>query len=169
MRNKLISILLVGALALSIAGCSKTEQSKKDLTIKDVANSKTQEEADKKIEAIKEQQKNDKADILLADTENVTIKCKGKGKSAFGGIYITLEVVNKTDKDILVAVDKCSNNGAMVNATYGQTITAKLKSESDLNVMDNSITEVKDFKGVFKIYEDASGKPIEGNIDFNIK
>ena len=83
--------------------------------------------------------------------------------------YLTLEIVNKTDKDILVGVDKCSNDGTMVSALFGQTITANLKSESDLSVMDDSLTEVKNFKGVFNVMDDSTGEMIEDNIEFSIE
>ena len=147
--KKIFSIMLCLIFSLSLVACSKEE--KKDTTMKDVTNAETSKEKEEKLEEIREQQKDDKCDIVLADTENVTITCKGKGKSAFGGIYITLEVVNKTDKDILVGVDKCSNDGTMVNALFSKSISAKMKSESDLSVMDNKLEEVKNFKGMFRV------------------
>lgn len=165
--KKIISGVLCLIFSLSLVACG-TEK-KEDTSIKDVVNAESPKEAEKKLDEIREQQKDDKVDILLADTDNVTITCKGKGKSAFGGIYITLEVVNKTDKDILVGVDKCSNDGAMVDALFGETITAKLKSESDLSVMDNNLTEVKNFKGTFRIMDDSTGEMIEDNIEFSIE
>lgn len=165
--KKIISILFCLIFSLGLMSCGQKED--KDLTIKDVVNSEDSKEAAEKLEQIRESQKDNECNILLADTENVTITCKGKGKSAFGGIYITLEIVNKTDKDILVGVDKCSNDGTMVNALFGQTIIAKLKSESDLSVMDNDLTEVKNFKGVFTVMDDATGETIEDNIEFSIE
>ena len=165
--KKIISCMCCILLLLGLTACGKEE--KKDTSIKDVVNSESSEEANKKLEDIKEQQKDDKCNIVLADTNNVTITCKGKGKSAFGGIYITLEIVNKTDQDILVGVDKCSNSGTMVNALFGETITAKLKSESDLSVMDNKLTQVKDFKGIFRVTNDSTGETIEDNIEFKIE
>lgn len=165
--KKIIVTLFCLIFSLSLVACG-TEK-KEDTSLKDVVNAESPEEANKKLEEIKEQQKDDKANILLADTDNVTITCKGKGKSAFGGIYITLEIVNKTDKDILVGVDKCSNDGVMVNALFGQTITANLKSESDLSVLDDSLTEVKNFKGTFHVMNDSNGEMIEDNIEFSIE
>lgn len=165
--KKVLSLLLCLSLSISLFACGKEEE--KDTTINDVVNSKNADEAKEKIEDIKEEQKDDKCDIVLADTDNVKITCKGKGKSAFGGIYITLEVVNKIDKDILVGVDKCSNDGTMVEPLFGETITAKLKSESDLSVMDNDLTEVKNFKGEFHIFDDSTGEMIEDNIEFSIE
>ncbi|GAA0774606.1 hypothetical protein GCM10008908_24740 [Clostridium subterminale] len=164
--KKIFTILLCLTLSLSLVACGKEE--KKDKTIKDVANAETSKEKEETLEEIREQQKDDKCDIVLADTDNVTITCKGKGKSAFGGIYITLEVVNKTDKDILVGTDKCSNDGTMVDDLFSETITAKMKSESDLSVMDNNITEVKNFKGTFLVMDDSTGETIE-NIEFSIE
>lgn len=165
--KKIISILFCLVFSLGLISCGEKEE--KDLSIKDVVNAESAEEANEKLEEIRESQEDDKCDILLADTENVTITCKGKGKSAFGGIYITLEIINKTDKDILVGVDKCSNDGTMVNALFGQTITANLKSESDLSVMDDNLTEVKNFKGVFNVMDDSTGEMIEDNIEFSIE
>jgi len=165
--RKIFSILLCLILSFSFVACGKEE--KKDTSIKDVVNAESPKEANEKLEDIKEQQKDDKCNILLADTENVTITCKGKGKSAFGGIYITLEVINKTDKDILVGVEKCSNDGTMVDALYGETITAKMKSESDLSVMDNKLTEVKNFKGTFRVMNDSTAETIEKDIEFSIE
>lgn len=166
---KKISVILFSLiLSLSLMACGK-EDKKDDTTLNDVINSETPDEANDKLDDIREQQKDNECDILLADTENVTITCKGKGKSAFGGIYITLEIVNKTEKDILVGVEKCSNDGTMVNALFGETITAKLKSESDLSVMDNNLTEVKNFKGTFNIMDDSTGEMIDDNIEFNIE
>ena len=165
--KKNISILFCLIFSLSLISCGEKEG--KDLSIKDVINAESAEEANESLEEIRESQKDDKCNILLADTENVTITCKGKGKSAFGGIYITLEIVNKTDKDILVGVDKCSNDGTMVNALFGQTITANLKSESDLSVMDDNLTEVKSFKGAFNVMNDSTGEMIEDNIEFSIE
>lgn len=164
--KKIISILCCAILSLGLISCG---EKKENASIKDVVNSGSAEEANEKLEQIKDEQKNNECNILLADTDNVTITCKGKGKSAFGGIYITLEIVNKTDKDILVGVDKCSNDGAMVNALFGQTITANLKSESDLSVMDDNLTEVKNFKGVFNVMDDSTGEMIEDNIKFSIE
>lgn len=164
--KKIISILCCAILSLGLISCG---EKKENASIKDVVNSGSAEEANEKLEQIKDEQKNNECNILLADTDNVTITCKGKGKSAFGGIYITLEIVNKTDKDILVGVDKCSNDGAMVNALFGQTITANLKSESDLSVMDDNLTEVKNFKGVFNVMDDSTGEMIEDNIEFSIE
>lgn len=164
--KKIISILCCAILSLGLISCG---EKKENASIKDVVNSGSAEEANEKLEQIKDEQKNNECNILLADTDNVTITCKGKGKSAFGGIYITLEIVNKTDKDILVGVDKCSNDGAMVNALFGQTITANLKSESDLSVMDDNLTEVKNFKGVFNVMDDSTREMIEDNIEFSIE
>lgn len=165
--KKIIIILLCAVLSLGLISCSK--DGKEDTTIKDVINSESADEANDKLDEIREQQKDDKVDILLADTENVTITCKGKGKSAFGGIYITLEVINKTDKDILVGVDKCSNDGVMVDALFGEIITANLKSESDISVMDNNLTEVKNFKGTFNVMDNDTFETIEGDIEFSIE
>jgi mannitol-specific phosphotransferase system IIBC component len=165
--KKIFSIALCLVLTLSLVACGKGE--KKDTTLEDVANAKTSKEKEKKLDEIKEQQKDDKCNIVLADTENVTITCKGKGKSAFGGIYITVEIVNKTDTDILVGVDKCSNDGTMVDAIFGKTITAKMKGESDLSVMDKDLTEVKNFKGTFRVMDDSTGEMIEDNIEFSIE
>lgn len=165
--KKLIIALLCLMLPIGLISCGK--EPKDDTNLNDVLNSENPEEAEKKLDEIREQQKDDKVDILLADTDNVTITCKGKGESAFGGIYITLEVVNKTDKDILVGVDKTSNNGVMVDALFGKTITANLKSESDLSVLDKEITDVKDFKGIFRVMNDSTGEMIEDNIEFSIE
>ncbi|MDU1279220.1 MAG: hypothetical protein E6960_12150 [Clostridium sp.] len=165
--KKIIITLFCLIFSLSLVSCGN--KGKEDTSIKDVVNAESPEEAGKKLDEIREQQKDDKVDILLADTDNVTITCKGKGKSAFGGIYITLEIVNKTDKDILVGVDKTSNDGVMVNALFGQTITANLKSESDLSVMDDNLTEVKNFKGAFHVMNDSTGEMIEDNIEFSIE
>jgi mannitol-specific phosphotransferase system IIBC component len=165
--KRIFSILLCLMFSFSLVACGKEE--KKDTTIKDVANAETSKEKEKKLEEIREEQKDDKCDLLLVDTDNVTITCKGKGKSAFGGIYITLEIVNKTDKDILVGVDKCSNDGTMADALFGETITAKMKSESDLSVMDKNLTEVKNFKGTFRVMNDSTGEMIEENIEFSIE
>ena len=164
--KKIIIAILIGS-AFIFTGCGNSEVKNNDTTLKDVADSKTTEEANEKLEEIKEQQKDDKCDIKLADTDNVTITCKGKGKSAFGGIYITLEVVNKTDKDIMVGVDKCSNDGTMVNPLYGKTITAGMKAESDISVLDKNLTEVKNFQGTFNVWEDDNPTLIE-SIDFKI-
>lgn len=165
--KKIISILFCLIFSVGLMSCG--QEDKKDISIKDVVNSENAEEANEKLEEIRESQEDDKCDILLADTDNVTITCKGKGKSAFGGIYITLEIINKTDRDILVGVDNCSNDGTMVNALFGQTITANLKSESDLSVLDDTLTEVKNFKGVFNIMDDSTGEMIEDNIEFSIE
>lgn len=153
--KKIISILCCGILALGLISCG---EKKEDSSV-----------ASGKLDEIREEQKNNECNIVLADTENVTITCKGKGKSAFGGIYITLEIINKTDKDILVGIDKCSNDGVMVDALFGETITANAKSESDLSVMDESLTEVKNFKGIFNVRNDSNGDMIEGNIEFSIE
>lgn len=165
--KKIISIMFCLIFSLPLISCG--EKANNDTSIKDVINAENADKANEKLDEIREQQKDDKVDILLVDTENITITCKGKGKSAFGGIYITLEIVNKTDKDILVGVDKCSNDGVMVNALFGQTITANLKSESDLSVMDYDLTEVKNFKGTFNVMDDATGEIIEDNIEFTIE
>lgn len=165
--KKIISILFCLIFSLGLISCDQKE--KKDTSIKDVVNAESTEEANEKLDEIKEEQKDNECNILLADTENITITCKGKGKSAFGGIYITLEIINKTDKDILVGVDKTSNDGTMVDALFGQTITANLKSESDLSVMDNNLTEVKNFNGIFNVMDDSTGEMIEGNIEFSIE
>lgn len=165
--KKIVATLFCLIFSLSLVSCGA--EKKGDTSIKDVINAENSKEANEKLEEIKEQQKNDKVDILLVDTDNVTITCKGKGKSAFGGIYITLEIINKTDKDILVGVDKTSNDGVMVDALFGETITANLKSESDLSVLDDSLTEVKNFKGKFYVMNDSTGEMIEDNIDFSIE
>lgn len=165
--KKILTVLLCLMFSFSLVACGKEE--KKDTSIKDVVTAESPKEAEKKVEEIKEEQKDDKCDIVLADTDNVTITCKGKGKSAFGGIYITLEIVNKTDTDILVGVDKCSNDGTMADTLFGETITAKMKSESDLSAMDEKLTEVKNFKGVFHVMNDSTGEMIEDNIEFNIE
>lgn len=149
--KKIISILCCVVLSLGLISCGEKK------------------EANEKLDEIRKEQKNNESNIVLVDTENVTITCKGKGKSAFGGIYITLEIINKTDKDILVGVDKCSNDGVMVDALFGETITANAKSESDLSVMDESLTEVKNFKGIFNVRNDSNGDMIEGDIEFSIE
>ena len=149
--KKIISILCCVVLSLGLISCGEKK------------------EANEKLDEIRKEQKNNESNIVLVDTENVTITCKGKGKSAFGGIYITLEIINKTDKDILVGVDKCSNDGVMVDALFGETITANAKSESDLSVMDESLTEVKNFKGIFNLRNDSNGDMIEGDIEFSIE
>jgi len=164
--KKILTILLCLVLTFSLVACGKE---KKDTNLKDVANAKTDKEKNEKLDEIREQQKDDKCDIPLVDTENITVTCKAKGKSAFGGIYITLEVVNKTDKDILVGADKCSNDGTMVNDLFSETITAKMKAEGNLSVMDNNITEVKNFKGVFTVMDASTPEMIEDNIEFSIE
>ncbi|WP_392486755.1 hypothetical protein ACER0A_002230 [Haloimpatiens sp. FM7315] len=163
--KKILSLILITILSFSLVACG---QEKKETTLKDVVNSKDSKEANEKLNDIKEEQKKNVCSIVLADTKNVKIICKGKGKSALGGIYITLYIENKTKKDILVGVDKCSNNGSMVDALFGETISAGMKSENDLSVMKKEITEVKDFKGTFNIMDNSKGEIIE-NIDFNIK
>ena len=57
----------------------------------------------------------------------------------------------------------------MVEALFGKTITAGMKSESDLSVRDDSLTEVKNFEGAFRVMNDSDGEMIEDNIKFSIE
>lgn len=137
MKRKLLSILLCGAIAMSLVACgsSTTNTSEKAETTK--VEDSTKEES---------QEKPKEENIVLVDNEYATITYTGIERDDIMGPKLNLLVENKSDQDIIIQTEGVSTDGMMADPICSIEVVQGKKAKGDLTLMSD-LTE-KDFKSI---------------------
>lgn len=142
MKRKLLSILLCGAMVMSLVACgsSTTNTSEKGEATKVEDSSKEESKEETKQEEQKEE------NIVLVDNEYATITYTGIERDDIMGPKLNLLVENKSDQDIIIQAEGVSTDGMMADPICSIEVVQGKKAKGDLTLMSDS-TE-KDFKSI---------------------
>lgn len=142
MKRKLLSILLCGAMAISLVACgsSTTNTSKNEEATKVEDSTKEESKEETKQEEPKEE------NIVLVDNEYATITYTGIERDDIMGPKLNLLVENKSDQDIIIQAEGVSTDGMMADPICSIEVVQGKKAKGDLTLMSDS-TE-KDFKSI---------------------
>lgn len=95
-------------------------------------------------------------DVVLLDNDAATVTMIGTGESEFGEVFISLYVVNKTDKKISVSAGNTAVNGIMLDPGLYESISAGKSSFVDMKWMksdleSNGITKLEKVEAPLEI------------------
>ena len=130
--KKSLSVLLVGAIAMSMVACSEPETEKVD------GGSAAPIEKNKDEETKQEE-------VVLVDDELAKISITEKKKDVLGAGYTVL-VENKSDKKIIVQTRDVSIDGTMEEAIFSPEVMPGKKANDMMQFMN--IQEIDNLKNV---------------------
>ena len=98
------------------------------------------------------------SDTVLVDNDNIKVVVTGYEDDSIWGYSVNLYLENKTDEELMYAVDDVSVNGFMADPFWAKSVgpgkvafTSMSFSDSDFE--ENSITEVNEIEMKFKVYD----------------
>lgn len=143
MKKKLLSILLCGAMAVSLVACgsSSADTNKNE----DTSRVEDLSKEEPKVEETKKEEQKEES-VVLVDNEYVTITYTGIERDDIMGPKLNLLVENKSDQDIIIQADGVSTDGMMADPICSIEVVQGKKAKGDLTLMSDS-TE-KDFKSI---------------------
>lgn len=167
MRRQVVIAGFVLALTVLLAGCGAepAEQVSQDSVSSDVKRAPVEqtqapvesgEAASVDEQAQDEASADESADLgaVLVDDELMTFTVKSKSYDSFWDAYgYDVEIVNKSDKEIMVGVDGVSVDGQMNDPFWAYSVTAGKTGTSRIEFMDgvDSIDALKNVEGKIRV------------------
>lgn len=136
MYKKMIAICLVAAVCVSMAACSADSSGETSTT--KPSQSVTTTPADT---ATKPQQPAFQETVLV-DNEDVLFKITAITNDSIWGYTLKVQIENRTDKDLMFALDEVSVNGYMCDPFFATTVTAGMKANKDISFSKDSFTQI---------------------------
>lgn len=99
------------------------------------------------------------ADRVLAENDDVAVIVTGVRMDEIWGYTLYLYLMNKSEKDVMIAIEDASINGYMADPFFASSVKAgKVKfttvSWSDTTLEENGITEVTDLEFTLRAYDE---------------
>lgn len=149
MKKRIISILLCAVTVLSFVGCgdTKSKDSSKDATSVSNTNSN-----DKKDDSAKKEDTKKEESKVLFDDEFAKVTYTGIDRDATMGPEITIEIENKSDKDITIQLRDVSIDGYMTEPIFSTDVLQGKKSKAKIDLLKDKVDKnFKTMEGKFKI------------------
>lgn len=110
---------------------------------------------DKAVKFVREAQESDN---IIIDNDYVTVIVTGYETDEIWGYTAKLFLVNKTDKNIMFAVDDVSVNGFMADPFYAESVSAgkcafSSMAWSNTTLEENGITDIEEIELTFRAYD----------------
>jgi hypothetical protein len=155
--------LTVAALALSFAACTGTSKPETSETKPQTPSSTTATEAptegaDKTEPEKTEPQKPEFKQVVLVDNDDVTVTIVSIDDDTMWGFGLNVFLENKTDKELMFALDNVSINGFMCDPLWAKSVAAGMKSNTEISWFENdleknNITNVEEVTFTLRIYD----------------
>ncbi len=137
MYKKMIAFVLAAALSLSISACSA------DSSGETVATNPSQNATSKPANTeTKPQEQNKFQETVLVDNDDLLFKITAIVEDPVWGYTLKAQIENKTDKDLMFALDDVSVNGYMCDPFFAATVTAGMKANKDISFSKDSFKEI---------------------------
>ena len=97
-------------------------------------------------------------DIVLADTEDVTVKITGVDENGLLGCTLNVYLENKTDLELMFSVENVSVNGYMVDPFWADSVDAGKKANETMTFLKsdfekNGIQKVEEITLTLRAYD----------------
>ncbi len=137
MFNKIIAFALVVTLSLPLTACS-TDSSGETVTTSPSQNTTTNPGSTetKPQEQIKFQE------TVLVDNEDVLFKITAIENDPIWGYTLKAQIENKTDKNLMFALNDVSVNGYMCDPFFAATVTAGMKANKNISFSKDAFKEI---------------------------
>ncbi len=114
-------------------------------------------------------------EMVLVDNETTVVKVTAIDEQGFWGYTLKVYLENKTDKELMFAVDSVSVNGFMCDPFWAATVAAGKKANESISFSEGDLTEngiekVEQIQFTLLVYD--SGDPLADNLieqEFTIK
>ncbi len=153
MRKNIIAAGLAIALTLSLVGCS--QDSSTETVAPDSTNSAN---TTKPTTSTKPAEQNSFKETVLVDNEDILFKITAIKNDPVWGYTLKAQIENRTDKDLMFALDDTSVNGYMCDPFFAATVTAGMRANKDISFDADSfrtigITDVTDVTFQLQVYD----------------
>ena len=160
MFQKLIAFVLTAVLCLSLTACST------DSAGETVATNPSQNATSKPQNSeTAPQEQNKFQETVLVDNDDLLFKITAIEDDPVWGYTLKAQFENKTDKNLMFALDNVSVNGYMCDPFFAATVTAGMKANKDISFSKDSfkeinIKDVTDISLTLRVYdsEDITGE-----------
>lgn len=152
MLRKIISALLSLSIVLSFAACKKVPSAANVSTVQKFEPSSHRPEKPTPPETVPFEE------TILVDNEVCTFKVTGIDADNRWGYTLKAYLENKTNLDLMFALDMVSVNGFMCDPFWASTVTAGMKANEEIgfsssDFMRNGITDVTEIEFTLKVYD----------------
>lgn len=135
MLKKVLAILLAVMIVLMCAACGTAPEESASESKTEVVQAEQQKE---EVAEENEVEATSKPEItfteqLLVDDENCTVKITGIEDDSIWGYTLKVLLENKTDVELMFALDGVSVNGYMCDPFWGSAVTAGMKANEEIN------------------------------------
>lgn len=145
--KKIAMFLLVVVLCVSFVACG-------------IDTTDTNAETNAANEAVEQNAQETKTEeTVFVDDENCTFKITGIDPDGMWGYTLNAHLENKSDKNLMFAVEDVSVNGFMCDPFWATTVQAGKKAKSDINFFEENLTElgienVEEIEFTLRVYDD---------------
>lgn len=151
MQKKLTATLAAAALMLSLSACggSKADSVTNPTPTQTAA---TQAAPETTAPAVTFQE------TIIVDNEDCTFLVKGIETNNLWGYTLSVQLENKTDKDLMFSLQDTSVNGFMCDPFWAATVTAGMKANEEIHFSQsdferNGITNVTAIESTLRVYD----------------
>lgn len=137
MCKKMILFVLVAALSLSLAGCRPDSSGETLSTSPSQSGTGNQNSSPSKPNG-----QNTFQETILVDNEDLLFKISAIVNDPVWGYTLKAQIENRTDKDLLIALDEVSVNGYMCDPYFAATVTAGMKANKDISFSTDSFEKI---------------------------
>lgn len=150
--KKLIALLLTFALLLALCACGSDEknQDTKPTNAPDSTTGPAEEDTTERF---------DIGEMIVADTEDCTIKITGLENDDLLGLALKVYIENKTaDSNLVVCIDTASINGIQSDPYFSTDVAAGKKANEEISFFTDQIdaagvSEYTDIEVTFRAYD----------------
>lgn len=143
MRKKCIVLALVVAMLMSFAACGGATEEEpvaaKTESMEEVTSNTEAEETAPEAETEESAPEVVFEEQILVDNENCTVKITGIEEDAIWGYTLKAYLENKTDLELMYAMDKVSVNGFMCDPFWASSVTAQMKANEEISFSKDSL------------------------------
>lgn len=152
MCKKFIAAGLAFALVLSFAGCGS------DSSVETSQPSGTQNSTSAAPTTTGSEEQQKFRETVLVDNEDVLFKITSIEKDPVWGYSLKAQIENRTEKDLMFALNDVSVNGFMFDPYFAVTVTSGMKANKDISFSNDGfreigIQEVTDIAFALRVYD----------------
>ena len=159
--NKIFALIAVMALAVSMAACSSSADAETSQPEGSTATTtpSTQSTTTPSTQATTAPTTEPASkEIVLADTDDVTVKITGVDEEGMLGYTLNVYLENNTDLELMFTVENVSVNGFMVDPLWADTVDAGKKANETISFLQsdfekNGIETVEEITLTLRIYD----------------
>ena len=156
--KKIFALCAAAALAISMAACSSSADSE---TSKPTGSDTTKPSTQETTQATTPPTTAPAfQDIVLAETDDVTVKITGVDEKGLLGYTLNVYLENNTELELMFTVENVSVNGYMVDPFWADTVDAGKKANETITFLKsefekNGIEKVEEITLTLRVYDNG--------------